>query len=72
MASDRDDRIQTLSLKPLTRNELDQQIQSVASQVAGDALVDPSAEASWDERLKPRWIRPADLVRRMSPYIVYN
>ncbi len=33
---------------------------------------DLAAEAASDETLKPRWIRPADLVRRMRPYIVYN
>jgi len=72
MASDRDNSIGTASLKPLTRNDLDQHIQQVASEVASDAVVDLAADAASDEALKPRWIRPADLVRRMRPYIVYN
>ena len=72
MAFDRDNQIQTVSLKPLTRDDLDQQIQHVASEVAGDAVANRAAEAASDETLKPRWIRPADLVRRMRPYIVYN
>jgi hypothetical protein len=72
MASDRDNSIGTASLKLLTRNDLDQHIQQVASEVASDAVVDLAAEAASDEALKPRWIRPADLVRRMRPYIVYN
>jgi len=72
MASDRDNSIGTASPKPLTRNDLDQHIQQVASEVASDAVVDLAAEAASDESLKPRWIRPADLVRRMRPYIVYN
>jgi hypothetical protein len=72
MAIDRDDRIRTVGLKPLTRNDLNQRIQRVASQVACDSKVDVRAEAESDESLKPRWIRPADLVRRMRPYIVYN
>jgi len=72
MASDRDSSAPTASLKPLTRDDLDQHIQHVASTVACDAVVDLAAEAASDETLKPRWIRPADLVRRMRPYIVYN
>ena len=72
MATDRDNRIQTASLKPLTRDDLDQHMQHVASEVACDAVVDLAAEAASEEPLKPRWIRAADLVRRMRPYIVYN
>lgn len=72
MAIDRDNRIRTASLRPLTRDDLDQHIQQVASEVACDAVVDLAAEAASDETLKPRWIRAADLVRRMRPYIVYN
>ena len=72
MAFDRDDSTRTASLKPLTRNDIDQQIQNVATEVASDAVVDLAAEAASDETLKPRWIRAADLVRRMRPYIVYN
>jgi len=72
MAFDPDNQIQTVSLKPLTRDDLDQHIQNVASEVASDAVVNRAAEAASDETLKPRWIRPADLVRRMRPYIVYN
>jgi len=72
MAIDRDNRIGTASLKPLTRDDLDQHIQHVASEVACDAAVDLVAEAASEETLKPRWIRAADLVRRMRPYMVYN
>lgn len=72
MAFDRDDSARTASLKLLTRDDLDQHIQSVASEVASDAVVDLAAEAASDETLKPRWIRAADLVRRMRPYMVYN
>jgi hypothetical protein len=72
MAFDRDNQIQTVPLKPLTRDDLDQRIQHVASEVASDAVVNRAVEAASDETLKPRWIRPADLVRRMRPYIVYN
>ncbi len=72
MAIDRDNRIRTTSLKPLTRDELDQHIQHVASEVACDAVVDLAAEAASEETLRPRWIRAADLVRRMRPYMVYN
>jgi len=72
MAIDRDDRSRTASLKPLTRDDLDHQIQHVASEVACDAAVDLAAEAASEETLKPRWIRAADLVRRMRPYMVYN
>ena len=72
MAIDRDNRVRTASLKPLTRDELDQHIQHVASEVACDAVVDLAVEAASDETLKPRWIRAADLERRMRPYMVYN
>lgn len=72
MASDRDNRIQTAALKPLTRDDIDQHIQHVASEVACDAVANLAAEAASEETLKPRWIRAADLVRRMRPYIVYN
>ena len=72
MASDRDNRIQTAALKPLTRDDIDQHIQHVASEVACDAVANLAAEAASEETLKPRWIRAADLVRRMRPYMVYN
>ena len=72
MAIDRDNRTGTASLKLLTRDDLDQHIQNVASEVACDAAVDLAVEAASEETLKPRWIRAADLVRRMRPYLVYN
>jgi hypothetical protein len=72
MAIDRDNRTGTASLKLLTRDDLDQHIQHVASQVACAATVNLTAEAASEETLKPRWIRAADLVRRMRPYMVYN
>ena len=62
-------RFQDRNVFPLTALE---QIQHVASEVACDAVANLAAEAASDETLKPRWIRAADLVRRMRPYMVYN
>jgi hypothetical protein len=52
----------------LTKNELDRRIERLIDEVAG--LPDGwerSAEAQ-----RPRWIAPADLVRRLRQFIVYN
>jgi hypothetical protein len=67
MAVDRSGETAQQVLRPLTREEIMERLQNVASHVASEheehAPVEPS---------EPRWIRPADLVRRMRPYIVYN
>ncbi|HXV77498.1 MAG TPA: hypothetical protein VD788_14390 [Candidatus Polarisedimenticolaceae bacterium] len=51
----------------MTREEIDERLQAVASRVAAQGGEQPPVDPS-----EPRWIRPADLVRRMLPYLVYN
>jgi hypothetical protein len=48
-------------------DELDERIQRVTSWVAS-----ASEDGSSGQDLEPRWITPAELVRRMRPFVVYN
>jgi len=57
-------------LRPLTKHELDRRLEQVVTELA---LGWPREESrSNDQRLKPHRIEPAELVRRMRKFIVYN
>ena len=57
---------ETLALKSLTKRDLDERIGQVVAELF--AAENPSI----DEFAAPVPIDPADFVRRMRPYIVYN
>ena len=52
---------------PLTQNEIDRRIGDLASSLARDAEHPAAPDAD-----RPRWIRPADLVERLAPYLTQN
>jgi len=56
-----------LAPRTLSCDELDERIQRVTSWVAS-----ASEDGSTGPDLEPRWITPAELVRRMRPFVVYN
>ena len=72
MAQDRDERITRAELRPLTKREIDQQLQQLAEEVVGRALCGAVDDSADGRTLLPRWIEPAELVRRLGPFIVYN
>ncbi len=57
------------SMRPLTKQEIDRQIEGLLTEVAGNAT-EPNAAGA--DGPAPRWITAAELVRRMSRFIVYN
>lgn len=55
-------------IRPLTRQEIEDRLQRVIAEVGGW-----DAERGEEEPDRtPRWIRPADLVRKLRRFIVYN
>ncbi len=72
MPTDHDNQLEEKALRPLTRQELDQRIQTVAGAIASPASFDHQSEISAEQAWEPRWISAAELVRRMQPYVVYN
>ena len=59
---------ETLSLKSLTKRDLDERIGQVVSELF--AIENASVDETQDWAPVP--IDPADFVRRMRPYMVYN
>ena len=60
----------SMDIRPLTKHELDRRLEQVIAEVALDRRPDESGPQ--DRKLKPRRIAPAELVRRMRKFIVYN
>ena len=60
-------------LRPLTKQEIDRRIGDLLAEVAEVAELenDPAVVAE-SETPPPRWICPAELVRRLRPFVVYN
>lgn len=57
-------------IRPLTKHELDRRLEQVIAEIALSGVPD---EASPDDpKLRPHRIAPAELVRRMRKFIVYN
>ena len=72
MPSDLDDRTAVSKPRPLTKADIDCRMQQLIEEVAAPCG-DPGGEARSDcDALNPRWIEPAELVRRMSRFLVYN
>lgn len=57
-------------LRPLTKQEIDRKVEAVVAEVTwiDSEVEDPKVS----DALKPRWIAPAELVRRMRRFIIYN
>lgn len=66
MAVDRDG---TKTIRPLTKQEIDERLHGLIAEVAGS--VGGASEPNGSEQV-PQWITPAELVRRMSRFLVYN
>jgi len=63
--------LKTDAIRPLTKQEIDRRIDDVAAQLSG---IEPlrRERASAEDALRPQWIAPAELVRRLKPFIVLN
>ena len=57
------------SLRPLTKTELDRAMQRVAEELV---LPPEPGEGEPVPGLRPRWIAPAELVRRVAPFLGRN
>jgi hypothetical protein len=66
------DRTTVATIRPLRRSEIEERIQRVVAEVTRDPEQDDEAAISSSAALRPRWIEPAELVRRMQRYLVYN
>lgn len=55
---------------PLTKRDLDREIERLVESVVHGCLETPGG--SGEEDLRPRWIRPAELVRRVRPFTSLN
>jgi hypothetical protein len=57
------------ALQQLSQQEIDRRIAVLAAD-----LLEPAAEqdGSTADRMRPHWITPAELVRRMRPVLVWN
>ena len=62
MAVERETGVERTTGQRLTKQEIDRRIQRLTSRLA--------AERS--DSLHPRWITPAELVRQLRPFVVYN
>jgi hypothetical protein len=65
-------KIDEQTLTPLTRDEIGRRMDRLATVVATQDEGRTGASPSNGDPSEPQWIRPADLVRRMRPYLVYN
>lgn len=59
--------IADLAPRCLSCDELDERIQRLTSWIASG-----SDDGRPGQDLEPHWITPAELVRRMRPFLVYN
>lgn len=72
MALDRRTGAGRRAVRALTKHEIDRRIQGLIEEVSparegrAEAGVDPA------DSLRPRWIAPAEMVRRLRRFIVYN
>ena len=72
MALNGEDRVDCETMRRLTKHEIDRRIGCLVAELVaanesdeGEALLEPGS-------LRPRWISPEELVRRMRPFLVYN
>jgi hypothetical protein len=67
MGSDREEGIEETAIRTLTKQEIDRRIEGLIREVA--LLRDDADEKG---STQPRWIEPAELVRRLRRFVVYN
>lgn len=63
---------QPATMKPLTKEEIDRRIGELVAEVAAGAELEEADRFTDPDFLSPRWIEPAELVRRLQPFLVYN
>jgi hypothetical protein len=72
MPSDLDDRTAVSKPRPLTKADIDTRMQQLIEEVAAPRGGRGGETESASDAMVPRWIEPAELVRRMSRFLVYN
>jgi len=72
MASDRRTETGRVTIRALTKREIDRRIQGLVEEVALLRKGRAAAEGEPADPLRPRWIEPADLVQRLRKFVVYN
>ena len=72
MAVDHGQRREDVAARPLTRSELDARMQEVIEEVAAVREDESSSARQAAAEHRPRWIEPAELVRRMERFIALN
>jgi hypothetical protein len=56
-------------VRMLTKHEIDRRIDLMVAEVAAPAGGEAGCDA---DRFRPRWISPAELVRRVRPFVGLN
>ena len=69
MAVDGKNRIEEGGIRALTKQEIDRRIDDLIREVT---LLRERAAAEPSEAARPHWIAPAELVRRLRRFMVYN
>ncbi len=59
-------------LRPLSKQQIDRRIERLMSEIAAAGLDAPEEGATSTETLRPRPIRPAELIRRLRPFVSLN
>jgi len=72
MPSDLEDRTAVSRPRPLTKADIDYRMQQLIEEVAAPGGNRGEMSRADADALRPRWIEPAELVRRMSRFLVYN
>ena len=67
MGANRPCAVESARMEPLTKQEIDRRIDDLVAEIAAGGTDPLDGEPS-----RPRWIAPAELVRRLQPFIVHN
>jgi len=69
MPSEQETRVGQPAIRTLTKQEIDRRIDGLVKEVA---LLRGAEGCAPEETAHPRWIAPAELVRRLRRFMVYN
>jgi hypothetical protein len=72
MAVDQGQRREHVAARLLTRRELDARMQEVIEEVTAVREDESAGARQAAAERRPRWIEPAELVRRLERFIAYN
>lgn len=72
MAVDQGQRREQVAARLLTRRELDARMQDVIEEVTAVREDEPAGARQAAAERRPRWIEPAELVRRLERFLAYN